>query len=553
MKQYKNYNFLSGIGLNAKKKRVVKPVSPSQDLPGFVQGEPIVLVILDGWGIAPAGPSNPISLAKLPNWAYLNRHYAHTELIASGAEVGLPHGQDGNSEAGHMNIGAGRIVKQDSVIVSEMIKNGKFFHSPALLTAVKHAKKFKSNIHVMGLLSNGESAHSNPEHLFALLEFFKKQKFHRIYLHLFTDGRDSPPHAAARLISKLINNFKNNEIISTIMGRYYAMDRIKKWERTELAYNAMVLGQGIKADNPYHAITQAYNRGEMDEFVMPTIILNPIKKAKFINNNDSVIFFNLRSDRARQITKPFVQNKFEQENHGAFRRKKKLKNLRFVSMTDFGPDLDDIKSVSHEVEIENTLPLVLKNYSQLYLAEREKYAHVTYFFNGGHNHPLNGEKWESIASKGRANYQDYPQMSTPELTNIILKNLAKNKFDFTTVNFANADMIGHTGNLKAAIKAVQIIDANLGKICKEIIKKNGTLIITADHGNVEEMINLKTGEMDTEHSNNPVPFLLINNKYKHFKLKKGKLGDIAPTILSLLEIKKPKEMTGRSLILKSEV
>ncbi|MCX6744173.1 MAG: 2,3-bisphosphoglycerate-independent phosphoglycerate mutase [Candidatus Parcubacteria bacterium] len=512
---------------------------------------PIVLVILDGWGIAPAAPSNPISLAKLPNWDFFNRHYPHTELIASGAEVGLPHGQDGNSEAGHMNIGAGRVVKQDAVIVSEMIKNKKFFKSPALLSAIKHAKKFKSNLHVMGLLSNGESAHSDPQHLYSLLKFFKQQKFHRIYLHLFTDGRDSPPHAAARLISKLINNFQNNEIISTIMGRYYAMDRIKKWSRTEMAYDAMVLGHGIKADNPYHAITQAYNRGEIDEFITPTIILNPVKKAKFINNNDSIIFFNLRSDRARQITKTFVQEKFEAENSGAFKRKKILKNLCFVAMTDFGPDLDDIKTVSHGIVLNNTLPIVLKNYRQLYLAEREKYAHVTYFFNGGYNHPLNGEKWDVLASKGMTNYEHYPQMSIYPLTDIILKNLQKKKDDFITVNFANADMIGHTGNLKAGIKAVQIVDACLGRIYKEILKAKGTLIITADHGNVEEMLNLKTGEMDTEHSNNPVPFIIINNKFKKFKLKsEGKLGDIAPTILTLMGVKQPKEMTGHSLILK---
>lgn len=510
---------------------------------------PVVLVILDGWGIAPAGSSNPITLAKLPNWDFFNRHFPHTELIASGVDVGLPRGQDGNSEAGHMNIGSGRVAKQDSVIVSEMIKNKTFFHNPALLGAVNHAKKFKSNIHVMGLLSNGQSAHSNPEHLYALLKFFGQQKFHRVYLHLFTDGRDSPPHAAANLISKLINNFQNNETISTVIGRFYAMDRIKKWQRTEMAYNALVLGYGIISDNPYKAITQAYNRGETDEFITPTVICNPEKKSKFIDDNDAVVFFNLRSDRARQLTKPFVQKDFELENKNSFKRKKILKNLYFVTKADFGPDLDDIKTVSHGIVLDNTLPLVLKNHTQLYLAEREKYAHVTYFFNGGHNHPLNGEKWETLPSKGLTNYEDYPQMSTPELTNIVIKNLKQDKYDFTLVNFANADMIGHTGNLKAAIKALQIIDDCLGKIYVELMKKQGTLIITADHGNVEEMLNLKTGEMDTEHSNNPVPFILINGRTKKsLKLRTGGiLGDIAPTILELVGVKKPKEMTGKSL------
>jgi 2,3-bisphosphoglycerate-independent phosphoglycerate mutase len=509
---------------------------------------PIVMVILDGWGIAPAGSSNPISLANLPNWNFFNRHFPHTELSATGTDVGLPPGQDGNSEAGHMNIGAGRVAKQDAVIVSEMIRNKTFFHNPALLGAVNHAKKFKSNIHVMGLLSNGQSAHSNPEHLYALLKFLGQQKFHRVYLHLFTDGRDSPPHAASNLISKLMNNFQNSETISTVIGRFYAMDRIKKWQRTEMAYNALVLGYGIISDNPYKAITQAYNRGETDEFITPTVICNPEKKSKFINDNDAVVFFNLRSDRARQLTKPFVQKDFESENRNAFKRKKILKNLYFVTKADFGPDLDDIKTVSHGIVLDNTLPLVLKNYTQLYLAEREKYAHVTYFFNGGHNHPLNGEKWEVLASKGLSNYEDYPQMSTPELTNVVIKNLKQDKYDFTAVNFANADMIGHTGNLKAGIKAVEVIDSCLKKIYDEVKKMNGTLIITADHGNVEEMLNLKTGEMDTEHSNNPVPFLIINDKYRKFKLRKGRLGDIAPTILDIMEIKKPKEMTGRSLI-----
>lgn len=511
---------------------------------------PIILVILDGWGIAKPAMSNPISVAKLPNWDFFNRHYPHTELHASGVEVGLPKGQDGNSEAGHLNIGAGRVVKQDAVIISEMIKSGKFFHNPALLEAVKHAKKLKSNIHLMGLLSNGQSAHSDPAHLYALLKFFKQQKFHRIYLHLFTDGRDSPPHAAGRLISKLIENFQNHETISTVMGRYYAMDRIKKWQRTELAYNAMVLGKGRISDNPYRAITEAYNRGESDEFIPPTVIENPVKKPKFISNNDSVVFFNLRSDRARQITKAFVQSRFEELNPGAFSRKKKLKNLCFVAMTDFGPDLDDIKTVSHGILLEKTLPLLLRDYRQIYLAEREKYAHMTYFFNGGHNHPLNGEKWEVIASQGRANYEHYPQMSIYPLTGIILKDLTQKKYDFYAVNFANADMIGHTGNLKAAIKAVQIIDGCLGKIYKEVMKNKGTLIITADHGNVEEMINLKTGEQDTEHSNNPVPFILINNHLKKIKLRSGgKLADIAPTILELLKVKQLKEMTGKSLII----
>ncbi len=388
-----------------------------------------------------------------------------------------------------------------------------------MLEAIRHVKENKSNLHLMGLLSNGQSAHSNPEHLYALLKFFKQQKFERVYLHLFTDGRDSSPHAASRLISKLINNFQNNEIISTVIGRFYAMDRIKRWQRTEMAYNAMVLGEGIVSDNPYKAISEAYNRGETDEFITPTVILNPVKKPKFIADNDSVIFFNLRSDRARQMAKPFVQKDFEGKNIGEFKRKKVLKNLKFVALTDFGPDLDSVLTAFPSITVENPLPYCLKDLRQLYISEREKYAHVTYFFNGGHNKPVNGEKWQVIPSAGKKNYEEYPQMSILPLTKIIINDLNKNKFDFIMVNFPNADMIGHTGNFKAAIKAVEFIDKSLGKIYKVISKKGGTMIITADHGNVEEMINLQTGEIDTEHSTNPVPFILVNKDLKKIKLK----------------------------------
>jgi len=516
---------------------------------------PMVLVILDGWGIAPDSASNAISLAKKPFFNFCQKHFPYTQLEASGKFVGLPKNQDGNSEAGHLNIGAGRIVKQEAVIISEAIDDGRFFKNPALLEAVDWSRKYNSNLHLMGLLSNGESAHSDPHHLYALLDFIKRENFHRVYLHLFTDGRDSSPHAASRLVSKLINNFQNNEIISTIIGRFYAMDRIKKWNRTEMAYNAMVLGEGIASDNPYKAVSEAYNRNETDEFITPTVVLNPQKKAKFINDNDAIIFFNLRSDRARQMTKPFVQKNFEKENKDGFKRKKILKNIKFIALTDFGPDLDDIICAFPPIILKNTLPLVLKDYKQLYLAEREKYAHVTYFFNGGYGQPINGEKWQVISSLGKQNYERYPQMSAYSLTNLVCGYLKNKKFDFITINFANADMIGHTGNEKAVIKAIEIVDKCLAKIYKAILKRNGTIIITADHGNAEEMVNLKSGEIDTEHSTALVPFLIGNkniNKSLCQLRKEGVLGDIAPTILDLLKIKKPKEMTGKSL-LKSKI
>ena len=512
---------------------------------------PMVLVILDGWGLAPKSKSNPIGLAKTPTMDLLVKKYPASRLVAYGQMVGLPTGQDGNSEAGHMNLGAGRIVVQDAVHITQAIKSGQFFSNTALLAAVDHARQYNSNLHLMGLLSNGQSAHSQPEHLYALLEFLKQQKFSRVYLHLFTDGRDSSPHAASRLISKLINNFQNGEIISTIMGRFYGMDRIKAWSRTKMAYNAMVLGQGIGSDNPYKAITEAYNRGETDEFIIPTVILNPVKKAKFINDNDSIIFFNLRSDRARQMSKPFVQHDFEQKNPGAFKRGKILQNLKFVALTDFGPDLDSINTAFPSNFIHNSLPLVLQDFKQLYLSEREKYAHVTYFFNGGHSRPVNGEKWEVIPSVGKGNYTQHPQMSSHKLTDIVIRNLRAHNFDFITINYPNPDMLGHTGDIKAAIKAISIVDKCLGRLYKVLNQLNGTLIVTADHGNVEEMLNLKTGEMDTEHSTNPVPFILVNKKLAKAKLKPtGILADVAPTILDILDLKQPKEMTGKSLLKK---
>jgi len=512
---------------------------------------PLVLIILDGWGIAPDSPSNAISQADTPIMDFLYRKFPNTELIAHGKKVGLPNGQEGNSEAGHMNLGAGRIALQDAVYINETIKNGTFFKNPALLEAVNHAKKNKSNIHIMGLLSDGQSAHSQPEHLYALLEFLKQKKFHRIYLHLFTDGRDSSPHAAARLVSKLINNFKNNEIISTIMGRFYAMDRIKDWQKTELAYNVMVLGEGIVSDNPYKAVSEAYNRGETDEFITPIVISNPQKKSKFINDDDAVIFFNLRSDRARQLAKPFVQKDFEKRNGSSFKRKKTLENIKFIALTDFGPDLENILTAYPSIVLENTLPFVLSDLRQLYVSEREKYAHITYFFNGGHGQPVNGEEWQVIPSIGQANYEKNPQMSSYKLTNIILGKLRKKETDFITVNFPNADMLGHTGNIKAAIKAVEIIDKSVSRIYNLVKKLKGTMIITADHGNAEKMLNLETGELFTEHTTSPVPFIIANQNFNHKSLylrQGGILGDVGPTILHLLDIEKPKEMTGKSLI-----
>lgn len=513
---------------------------------------PLILVILDGWGIAPPSKGNPISVAKTPTIDGVSKKYPYTELCAHGNCVGLPPNQVGNSEAGHMNIGAGRKVEQDAVKISKSIKDGTFYKNTAFVEAIRHVKKNKSNLHIMGMLSDGMSPHSSPEHLLALIKLAKENDVNDIYLHLFTDGRDSPQYASLKIIQDIEKKLKNGEVISTIMGRFYAMDRKKKWERTERAYDALVLGKGKKAENATKAITENYNSGNTDEFMQPYVIRD--KKAKRIDDNDSVIFFNLRSDRARQLAKAFVQKQFNKSNPHSFKRKKKLKNLNFVAMTDFGPDLDSILTAYPSVDLKNTMPMLLSGIKQLYISESEKNAHVTYFVNGGYSGRVNGEAIISLPSPDVKSYDMTPAMMSNELTDIVLINLEnkeKLKYDFTLLNFAAPDMVAHTGNLKASIECCEKVDQCLKRIIKAYLKKNGTVIVTSDHGNMECLINQETGEIDTEHSTVPVPFILINKKLTKKKLRKnGKLYDILPTIMELLEKKKPSEITGKSLIKK---
>lgn len=514
---------------------------------------PFVLLILDGWGIAPKNAGNAIELAKKPNFDYLWRHCPHTQLKASDGDVGLPATQVGNSEAGHMNLGAGRVVSQDAVFISKEVSMGKFFKNAAFEAAYKHILKNKSDLHLMGMLSNGQSAHSDPDHLLALLIWARLKKIKNVYLHLFTDGRDSPPHSALKLVEAIMRDLRNKEErgkrsgewIATIIGRFYAMDRKKDWLRTELAYDAMTLGKGLYAKSPQAAITQAYNRGESDEFIPPYVMKRNGQPVGKIKDGDAIIFFNLRSDRARQMAKPFVQENFTKENAGSFKRKKVLKNIVFVALTDFGPDLDLILTAYPSPDLSGTLPMVLDGRKQLYVAEKEKYAHVTYFFNGGFADPVASEDRVLIPSPNVASYDLKPEMSVFKITSRVLKELPK--YQFIAINFANPDMVGHTGNLKACIKAIEAVDKCLGKVKARVLKKNGTLVVTADHGNAEKMIDLKTGEMYTEHTSNPVPFILIEPRKKNRQLKRGQLGDVAPTVLKLMGIGKSKEMTGKTL------
>lgn len=512
---------------------------------------PLFLIILDGWGIWKEEKGNAIAKGDTPVMDNLYKKYPNTLLQASSKDVGVPLGQPGNSEAGHMNIGAGRIVEQDAVVISKSINNGTFFKNPAFLQAARHASENNSSIHLMGLLSDGSSPHSDSDHLLSLLSFFIGRTKQKVYLHLFTDGRDSPPFAALKILSQYNSIFNTSQVkIATIMGRFYAMDRKKSWTRTKQAFETLVMGKGYKAKSAVEAVDAAYNRGESDEFIKPTVIVdkdnNPVGP---IDSNDSLVFFNLRSDRARQLTKVFGQIDFHKKNKDSFIPAKELNNLLFVALTDFGPDLEGVLTAYPGIDVSDTLPSVLKGLRQCYIAETEKYAHVTYFFNGGYDHPILDEDWVDIPSKDVDSYASKPEMSTNELTERVLSDLSVDKYDFVTINFAAPDMVGHTGDLNAGIKAVEAVDKAVGRIIEEVLKKNGTILVTADHGNVEEMINLKTDEIDTEHSINPVPFVVVNSH--NFKLRNdGRLGSIAPTILDILGIKKPKLMTEKSLIIK---
>lgn len=516
------------------------------------QNPPFFLIILDGFGLRDAKlPGNAITPKTAPHIFEYMRQYPSTELTAHGEAVGLFKDQEGNSEAGHFNIGAGRIVEQDLVTISKEIDDGRFFKNMALKKAIDHAHKNKSSIHLMGLLTDGQSAHAHPEHLYAILDMLKKEKTIPVYLHLFTDGRDSSPHAAPEYIRLLRTHMTNNEKIVSIMGRMYAMDRAKNWDRTEQAYNALTLDQGMHtAPSAEAAIEHGYNRGETDEYITPTIITEHGKPIARMSDKDSIIFFNCRSDRARQITKTIVQKDFEDENPESFKRKKILKDICFVALTDFGPDLPRILTAFPSPDIKNCLAKAIgENRTQLFISETEKYAHVTYFMNGGFPKPINGETRELVHSVETTSYAEKPEMSIKKMSKKIFKYLALKKFDFFCVNFPNVDMVGHTGDFEAAKIAVTAVDRAVSRIVEATLRRNGTVIVTADHGNAEEMIDLVTHEHLTEHTINPVPFIVVQKDlFKKTIKDTGKLADVAPTILKLLGIKKPKEMTGKNLL-----
>jgi len=533
--------------------------------------KPVVLIILDGWGLAPAGPGNAISQAKIPNFQKYWAVYPRTQLQASGEAAGLPKGERGNSEAGHLNLGAGQIVFQDLPRIDMAIADGTFFQKEAFLQAAEHVRKNQSRLHFLGLIGAG-GVHSSMEHLLALIRFAKNQNITDLYLHLFTDGRDSPPTSAINYILKVEEELKNLGIgkVATLIGRYYAMDRDNRWERIQKAYDLLVLGRGEVAANPVEAIKKSYAAGKTDEFIEPIILDNQ----GVIKDNDAVIFFNFRIDRPRQLTKAFILPDFENleikkisfdpyaERYGlkiyetpkgttTFKREKILKNLFFVTMTEYEKNLPVVVAFPPEpVKLPLARVLSEQGLRQIHIAESEKYPHVTVFFDGGREKPFVGEDWVEIPSPRVATYDLKPEMAAYELTNQVLKRLKGNIYDFILVNFANPDMIGHTGVISAGIKACEVVDECLGKIVDTVLNLNGSCIITADHGNIEEMINLTTGEIDTEHSTNPVPFIIIDKRYNHGGriLPRGILADVSPTVLNLLGIEKPQLMMGKSLI-----
>lgn len=517
-----------------------------------VKNIPLVFIILDGWGLSDQKEGNAVFQANTPVIDSLYKKHAHTKINASGKYVGVPENQAGNSEAGHMNIGAGRVVEQDSVVISKSINNGTFFKNPAFLRAAQHVRRHKSDIHLMGLLSDNSSPHADNDHLLALINFYKENTKANIFLHLFTDGRDSYRYSSPMVLGRYDHIFNSGRVrVATIMGRFYAMDRKKAWSRTEAAYRAIALSEGNTAYYAPEAVARAYNRGESDEFVEPTVILDeqdkPVGRVK---DKDAIVFFNLRSDRARQLAKVFVQKDFEKKNPGSFKRKQVIKDLVFVALTDFGPDLDKILTAYPGIDVQGSIVSSLGMLKQLYIAETEKYAHVTYFFNGGFADPLVGEHRKHVPSLSVSSYDKSPEMSTKPLAKEVVKAVTKDNYDFVTVNFASPDMVGHTGNLKAAVKAIEVVDTAVGKIVEAVLNKKGTVVITADHGNADEMLNVETGEVITQHSKNLVPFLLVSNK-KKYKLKKtGALANIAPTLLEIMDIPKGKLMTAKSLITK---
>ena len=505
-----------------------------------------MLMILDGFGDNKNKDGNAIKLANTPNIDKLMKKYSNTDIFTSGLHVGLPEGQMGNSEVGHTNIGAGRIVYQELTKITKSIEDGDFFAIPEFIEAIENCKKYNSKLHILGLVSDG-GVHSHIRHLYGLLEMAKRRDFENVYVHCFLDGRDTPPASAENYITQLEEKMREKGIgkIASLSGRYYAMDRDKRWDRVKKCYDALVNGEGNKATSATIAIENSYQKEVFDEFVEPTVICNGETPIATIQEHDSVIFFNFRPDRAREITRAIVDKDFNE-----FETKKM--DTYFVCFTNYDETMPNVKIAFKKEPLVNTFGEVISKHgmTQLRIAETEKYAHVTFFFNGGEEKQYPGEDRILVPSPKVETYDMKPEMSAYEVTDKVCEALENDKYDVVILNFANTDMVGHTGSLQAAIKAVEAVDECVGRIVKIIEEKQGNLLITADHGNAEQMIDYKTGEPHTAHTTNPVPIILVTAN-KNYKLKEnGKLADLAPTMLDLMGIKQPEEMTGESLLIR---
>lgn len=560
---------------------------------------PVVILVLDGYGVAPHSQGNAITLARTPNMNEYAKTYPFNQLIASGESVGLPANEVGNSEVGHLTIGAGRAILQSLKRINTEIEEGSFYENRAFLKAIAHIKENKSRLHIMGLASNG-SVHSSLKHLYGLIELLRRQGVTNSAFHLFTDGRDAPPNEGVDVIKEVKSRLDDIGVgrIASVCGRYYAMDRNARWDRTKEAYDAITLGMGLYASDPIQAVQESYDRGDTDEFIKPTVIVQeddvstnmsygkeesqsisnhtPIAT---VNNNDALIFFNFRVDRARQLSMAFAMPDFEDikkvelgnpedsdekveiKKTSTFKREKLIKNLFFVTMTQYKKNMV-VSAVAYPPQVaRDCLPEVLERFGlkQFHLAESEKKRMVDFYFDGMREKPYEGEDVVIVQSPRVSTYDKKPEMSVYKLVDEFKKALSKDKYHLFAINFANPDMVAHSGNLQKTIEAVEHVDKAVGNVVENTLKVNGTIIITADHGNAEELLTFPTksfyyttsgGEVNTDHSNNPVPICIINNSYLNKKLEVigGALSDIAPTVLHLLNLETPPVMKGKNLL-----
>ncbi len=539
----------------------------------------VVLIIMDGYGIAPPGPGNAIHLANPPNISSYFHTFPNTTLKASGESVGLPAQEVGNTEVGHLNLGAGRVVYQDLPRINMSIADGSFYENQSLLKVTEHLKRTSGTCHILGLVGHG-AVHSSIDHLYALLFFAKEQKLPQIRLHVITDGRDSPPKSALDIIKGVEEKIQGNQncYFASVMGRYFAMDRDRRWERIEKAYRCLTQGEGRKTPTIQEAVEASYKEGKTDEFIDPAVVTKDGAPVGLIKEGDAVIFFNYRIDRPRELTKAFVLDDFEQKANisgsydpyetkyykthlqqnlpqtkeiAPFQRGEKIKDLLFLTMTEYEKELP-VAIVFPQITVTICLGRVLSDHGipQLRMSESEKERFVTFYFNGQRDLPFPMEDRIIIPSPKVPTYDQKPEMSAYETTRELINQLNQNKYNFLLLNFANPDMVGHTGNIEATVKAIKIVDECVGKIVDAALNTNTAVFITADHGNAEQKINPKTGQISTEHTDNPVPFLAISKELqgKFMKLQTGILADMAPTILATMGIPKPSEMTGRNLL-----